>query len=1171
MSGQNIPGRWADRRTKSQRQSVFVSKTHGEGPDTQGSSSKTGSDLFNKSRTREQCYLIRNIATFNKKAIQGDAARTKPTNIPYHVRSTKRNEFSQSGGSYMFAPYNFCTEVEGKSATTINALNGSTGPDQLLQIRPHVLARLVPEIRLFKKYPRVKDASAAAMDINDYIDLEIPFSTYYTKEHVFSKSKGVSGPGDGAGIKSVSILFNGTNPFEARHSIEFKLSLYLADFGEMIKTRATYFDKELNKEFKVMLADLLARRRQHNPPNPDAYKKKARDPNDKTKGYDVDLSPSNKPRPSKEGYPPHEEDHAVMSSMDVIDFFRIKAIVGWASPGEASLNDLVGGQELARAIATSRLILDLVLRDHEISFNQDGSCTLNITYVATLEGIMKEQRNNVISAGTSLLKSVAQEEKKKAEMMRNAAEYRKNNPLKKNFFEEHTLWDQDYLGSTSPKDRKENMEKFKRDLDNIKSASLVRNVGSFLKHFFDTKSKSMFFAEFTYAEARAYFSPEVDNPKYGGFSMFLERANFASDGFMAFGNKSRATGRGRYTSGGTTADPDAPITQLSQEAKDAGFSDIDHWNEFNDHPKVYQLRGSDFEGEMGFGNTTGGSKYFPQGRIGKLLEKITKQVDNGENSNELRNQTLNFGLQSIVEAGYEAKDKSGGDLIPGTAKNSGKVDTDYGYGANSDENAIRYRLFFTYLGDIIDAAIHKSFINFTDALGGDGTLNKLNKDAASRIERYKSIRYLLGEFEYLDPSTKEITTCNIADIPVSFPKFVDWIFDKTINKKKFTWPLWDFVRDIVNDLAVTSLGRNCFSEGAPSAAARFGMSNHTLYKKRLTGQGNDFQKWKYDSYFPVDNTGINPIPEHYVRKYGLVAKHNSRWSAALPHNATEPAVYMYVRTVAPKNRVGDFEHDYYDNVWHLWPGADRGLLKKISYKRQDQQFLREASIEKQTAPASTEKSYALAEGLSLREVYNCSLEMYGNTLFYPGTIFFVDPSKTGSPFFSINADPKTKSVDIVNEKLALATNLGIKGYYMANKVEHVIERGKYEVLVDGIYVYDGVPRPAMSMGGMKLTDLHRSMANMLVSTRSTYSGQQLKLFDAVNQLYATIYNRPYKQTGGPTYNPTKGTNALSINEQSLFAHTFGGKDSSGTQHSGLTPAQAAALTRDTPRWYGKVQ
>jgi hypothetical protein len=52
----------------------------------------------------------------------------------------------------------------------------------------------------------------------------------------------------------------------------------------------------------------------------------------------------------------------------------------------------------------------------------------------------------------------------KPKTLRKAAEYRKNNPLQKNFFEEHTLWDQEYLGSSTAEDARENLEKFKKIL-----------------------------------------------------------------------------------------------------------------------------------------------------------------------------------------------------------------------------------------------------------------------------------------------------------------------------------------------------------------------------------------------------------------------------------------------------------------------------------------------------------------------------------------------------------------------------------------------------------------------------------------------------------------------------------------------------------------------------------
>jgi hypothetical protein len=188
-----------------------------------------------------------------------------------------------------------------------------------------------------------------------------------------------------------------------------------------------------------------------------------------------------------------------------------------------------------------------------------------------------------------------------------------------------------------------------------------------LKFYFQKKSLSLFFAEFTYSEARAYFSPEVDNPKFGGFSMFLERANFASAGTMVTSNSHRSLGRGKFKSGNQNT-PDAPIAKLTAPAKAAGFSDVAHWNEYQDHPKVYQLKGSDFEGEMGFASQPK-KGIFPAGRVGKMMTSIANTLspkaggDGG--STDLARQQLQFGMQSIAETGYEAKDKStNGPLVP---------------------------------------------------------------------------------------------------------------------------------------------------------------------------------------------------------------------------------------------------------------------------------------------------------------------------------------------------------------------------------------------------------------------------------------------------------------------------------------------------------------------------
>ena len=61
---------------------------------------------------------------------------------------------------------------------------------------------------------------------------------------------------------------------------------------------------------------------------------------------------------------------------------------------------------------------------------------------------------------------------------------------------------------------------------------------------------------------------------------------------------------------------------------------------------------------------------------------------------------------------------------------------------------------------------------------------------------------------------------------------------------------------------------------------------------------------------------------------------------------------------------------------------DRGIVKNISFQRVDQAYLRESR---------TSKSRTFAVG-QLRELYNVTLELYGNNLLKPGTIIYVEPN-----------------------------------------------------------------------------------------------------------------------------------------------------------------------------------
>jgi len=126
------------------------------------------------------------------------------------------------------------------------------------------------------------------------------------------------------------------------------------------------------------------------------------------------------------------------------------------------------------------------------------------------------------------------------------------------------------------------------------------------------------------------------------------------------------------------------------------------------------------------------------------------------------------------------------------------------------------------------------------------------------------------------------------------------------------------------------------------------------------------------------------------------------------------------------------EQDAARGVYHLNLGSDRGLVKQIEFNRIDQEGVIEARIE-----AAGE----LGAFDQLRERYNATVTMYGNSFFYPGQHVFINPSMVG-----INSVP---------DRQAMTTKLGLGGYFVIIKVENVIESGLYETILDCSWVYSG--------------------------------------------------------------------------------------------------------------------
>ena len=127
---------------------------------------------------------------------------------------------------------------------------------------------------------------------------------------------------------------------------------------------------------------------------------------------------------------------------------------------------------------------------------------------------------------------------------------------------------------------------------------------------------------------------------------------------------------------------------------------------------------------------------------------------------------------------------------------------------------------------------------------------------------------------------------------------------------------------------------------------------------------------------------------------------------------------------------GNYQKDQDNNIIHLQIAADRGILKSVSFSRQDMPGQREANIQK-TVDGGGEVG-----NLLFSNKYNAELSLFGNTLFTNGSTLYLDPRGLG--------------IGGLNQSNSLAQKLGVGGYYNVIKVQNTIEAGKFETSVTTI-------------------------------------------------------------------------------------------------------------------------
>ena len=395
---------------------------------------------------------------------------------------------------------------------------------------------------------------------------------------------------------------------------------------------------------------------------------------------------------------------------------------------------------------------------------------------------------------------------------------------------------------------------------------------------------------------------------------------------------------------------------------------------------------------------------------------------------------------------------------------------------------------YFYLGDLIDVITNRVLNEKVWSLSNSKAWRGVEFDKA-----VDNIRVVLGTLSYKFGADTGFQTINLSDIPVSLALFLDWMKDNVIDSGREEYPFITFINDIMTKLVNVALGSNCFeglltqrvkvrktffSSAAAGGVEPFVASPHSFggvfsqamadiesAELRVENAEEAVDAAKYVGQEPSDSENVYTTPaaaktelltalqdlatesSFYMDKDGNPRSMRFEYDPAVVATklqqglSTEAEHYHYIlfymdNTATKANFRGDRGEDEGNGIHHMQLGRQCGLLKNASFKKTNQQYLREARFAQQTS----EDYNPLAQ---LSNVYDVDFTMVGNNIWIPGKRIYFDPSSISPEGWGGGSYGLGKPHQLGSP----AHLLGLGGYHIVTGVKSFIESGKFETVV----------------------------------------------------------------------------------------------------------------------------
>ena len=300
----------------------------------------------------------------------------------------------------------------------------------------------------------------------------------------------------------------------------------------------------------------------------------------------------------------------------------------------------------------------------------------------------------------------------------------------------------------------------------------------------------------------------------------------------------------------------------------------------------------------------------------------------------------------------------------------------------------------------------------------------------------ENTKIVLGSFDF-DPYQKKNTNTaksfNIANIPISVDFFSEWFRDNVLNQRstRKTYPILDFIRSLSNYLVSNALLEACVDRKVEQKLMfQTGQISAVSPNKKVDPLGTLVDLNNY--IIKTDdqrNAGGLPLKGDVNRKSSDTGSPIENFYHYIVLNANGSAL-TYVGS-------GKYADDIEAGRFHVQIGSNRGIVKTVQFAKTDMQYIREARFFRQGIDGL----------LQLSSVYTANVEMFGNTLFYPGMELWIDPYGMGGTHIG---RPQQGGIN-----RSLANTLGLGGYHTITDVSTTITPNSFTTKLKSQHYYSG--------------------------------------------------------------------------------------------------------------------